>query len=292
MKILMLASGGDAPGINDFIGSMVKVNTNDDMELFYSEYGFNGIYKNEFKKLEVADHLTLFDIHSSIIGCGRFPEFEYDMDKRNTVLENLKQFDRVIIMGGNGTKKAAQIVAKAGINVTFVPLTIDNDVKESAETLGYSTALETIVNLVNQASYSIKAHGSVLLVEVMGRGCDDLIDNAFILANAHIKVVDNEYDPHKLASDIMKVHAKEKHCIVLVREKLSKYTFKEYYDIAHENPVTTRDLILGHLQRGGVTSIRDKWLAFHFASKTLETMYKDESFDLITKNGEIITTEL
>lgn len=288
----MLASGGDAPGINDFIGNIYKLNKNNDSEFFYSEYGFNGIYDNKIKRLEMDDYAILFDVHSSIIKCGRFPEFETNMEKRKIVIDKLREFDKVIIMGGNGTKKAAQIISRNGINVTFIPLTIDNDVKETQETLGYATALETIVNLVNQASYSIKAHGSVLLVEVMGRGCDDLINNSFNLSNAHIKVIDNEYNPKKLKEDIMKQYEKFGHCIVLVREKLSKYTFDDYYVAAHENPTSTRSLILGHLQRGGATSIGDKLLAFQMAKKTIETFDKDGSFDIIKIDGKILANKL
>ena len=134
---------------------------------------------------------NLFDIHSSIIKCGRLPEFETDIQVREKIANTInKDFDHLIILGGNGTQKAAKILANDfGVNTIFVPLTIDNDVKNTTATLGYYTSLEIVTNLVNNASYSINAHGSALIVEVMGRSCDDLINNAYIYLMLIIKLL-------------------------------------------------------------------------------------------------------
>ena len=292
-KILLVASGGDAPGINDFIAYLVK-NSSSEYEYYYGKYGLKGILENNIYKLKVNEVNNLFDIHSSIIKCGRLPEFETDNKIREKIAFNIKDnFDNLIILGGNGTQKAAKILATDfGINTIFVPLTIDNDVANTTATLGYYTSLEIVTNLVNNASYSINAHGNALIVEVMGRKCNDLINNAYNLSNAHYKILDNNLDPKKFANDASNIHQKEGHVIVLVREKLSKYTIKDYADALANKGISVRPIILGHLQRGGKTSIYDKLLGYEMANEVIKNIKMNSSIFIVKQDGKVQSLEI
>ncbi|CAM9134168.1 6-phosphofructokinase [Mycoplasma todarodis] len=285
-KILLIASGGDAPGINDFIYHLWQAFPAKDIELYYSPYGARNLWKNELEKLDIKNPNYLLDAPSSIIGCGRFPEFVGNEEIMEQTIKNAKEFDHVVLLGGNGSYMLAQKLAENGVKISFVPLTVDNDVDYTSQTLGFRTALNTVVESINRIYYSVNAHGYVSLVEIMGRQCPDLTELSFKLSHADIAVTNNQLmTPQELAQEVKKIHDEKGTATVLIMEKM-KYSIHEYAEEISKLGMQARPNVLGHVQRGGRTTVGDKMLAYEFANETQKSINENKSF-AIGKNIKI-----
>ncbi|TCG11567.1 6-phosphofructokinase [Mycoplasma todarodis] len=276
-KILLIASGGDAPGINDFIYHLWQSFSTKDIEFHYSPYGARSLWKNDIKKIDVKNINYLLDIPTSIIGCGRFPEIVGNEEILAQTIENAKQFEHVVLLGGNGSYELAKTLSRNGVNISFVPLTVDNDVDYTIQTLGFSTALNTVVESINRIYYSVNAHGYVSLVEIMGRNCPDLTELSLKLSHADLAVTNNPLKtPKEFAKEVKKIYDEKGTATILVMEKM-KYSIQEYADEISKFGIPTRPNILGHIQRGGRTTVGDKILAYEFAKAIQKSIRKHES---------------
>lgn len=311
-RIAILTSGGDAPGMNNVINAVYKTikainsekqtskNLNPEekrpLELLLIKNGYKGILEKEI--YEIDDHwkelITISTkIGGTIIGTARFKSFEEE-ETRKKAKKILDEYgiEALIAIGGNGTFIGLQKLSELGIKCIGIPGTIDNDVVSSDITIGFDTALNTIVEAIDRIRETSDSHSRIAIVEVMGRHCGDLAIEAGVNADI-IATPDNpKIQEHELINIIKDLHNKQKlrSIVVLVTENL--YDVKKLAkNIEQELKVETRATVLGQVQRGGAPSARDRYLATMmgmYAVKQIEK--KSNSSAIIGLQGNKLTS--
>ncbi|MGI4816547.1 MAG: 6-phosphofructokinase [Janthinobacterium lividum] len=262
-KIGVLTSGGDAPGMNAIIRSIVYTARNNNLEVIGIKNGFLGLYNDTIIPLCRNNVSNLMNTGGTFLGSSRFLEFRLPKIRKTAVSNILKRkIDALIIIGGDGSYIGAKCLTDMDIPCIGIPGTIDNDVSGTDYSVGYFTALETIVNAIDKLRDTISSHQRISIIEIMGRYCGDLTLLAAIAGGCEFIIIPEIiYRKESLLLEIQKSIKKgNKHAIVAVTEhicdvnKLAKY-------IQRKTKKETRATILGHVQRGGVPVAYDRVLA-------------------------------
>ncbi len=271
MKVLVLASGGDAPGMNKFIATLYKKYG----KSLYACRGFKGLYENE---IFPASHFKPLK-HENEPGCCiyacRFPEFK-EKKYFEVAVQNAKNFDAVVVLGGNGSKRGVRALADNGVRAVFVPGTIDNDVEESATSIGFDTAVTSVVNAVNGLMPSMRSHTRAVIVETMGRNCGEIALAAGKKLGAEVIITQKEQlDEEALASLIKTRYEKNLATLIVIKENIcdiAKLATRLAKVVA---PAEVKSFVVGHLQRGSQPSAKDLSVAHKFAHGTIKAIGTD-----------------
>ena len=245
MKILILCSGGDAPGMNRFVYTLSK-NFED---VYYAYKGFKGLVEGDIRKLNLHEIEKVKDEAGAYIRSSRFPEFT-EKEVFNKGLKNALNYDAVVVVGGNGSFLGAKELAVHGAKVFFVPATIDNDVVGSMYSLGFDTAVDACVHTVENCMPSFHTCSKTCLFKVMGRHCPKIAEAVFRITKADYLIVkesDLKYD--KIKKIIKKNEDADRGTAIIVKEKLIE--IEELKEKLETKPFSVRYQIVGYLQRGG-----------------------------------------
>lgn len=261
----IMTSGGDAPGMNAAIRAVTRSAIFEGWKVFGIYRGYDGLIHGDLKEFTTESVSNIIQRGGTILKTARSEEF-LTSEGRAKAAANLKKFniDALVVIGGNGSLSGAQQLAKEyDIPVIGLPGTIDNDLYGTDNTIGYDTALNTIVECVDKIRDTANSHNRIFFVEVMGRDAGFLTQNSAIAAGAEAAIIpESETDIDQLAAFIGRGIRKSKSSsIVLVSEKdggamhYAERVRKEYpqFDV--------RVSILGYLQRGGKPSAFDRILA-------------------------------
>ena len=272
----VLTSGGDAPGMNAAIRSIVRTGLNKNLNIFGIYDGYLGLYNNRIIQLSYNSVANIINRGGTFLGSARFPEF-YHKSIRLSAIKNLqkKKIDALIIIGGDGSYIGAQKITDMGIPCIGLPGTIDNDIFGTDYTIGYFTALETIVEAIDRLRDTSSSHQRISIVEVMGRFCGDLTLSAAIAGGCEFIILPElPYEKKKLLKEINIVLNKgKKHAIIAITEcicdveKLARY-------IEQNTKKETRATILGHIQRGGSPVAYDRILASRMGEYAISLLLK------------------
>lgn len=263
MKIGILTSGGDAPGMNAAIRAVTFAAINKGFEVFAIYDGYKGMVNGNIKKLTKNDVDEIINRGGTIIRSARLPEFK-ELEVRKKAVEQLKKhdIDAIIVIGGDGSYMGAKKLEELGIKCVGLPGTIDNDISSTDFTIGFDTSLNTIVEEIEKIKDTGRSHSRCMLVEVMGNHCDDLALYSAIATGADLVISKN----HMISNeDVVKRLNKMKEngqifSLVVVAEKTID-TNKLLQDIQENTDWDARLTILGHTQRGGIPSAMEKVLA-------------------------------
>lgn len=271
-KILVLTSGGDSSGMNAYIKAIAKLCIKNDIELVGSMYGFAGLIKNDFVKLDYNQMRQVQNMGGSILKSSRCKEFQTDEGFKKAV-ENLNKakFDCVVVVGGNGSLRGANDLMNAGVNVIGIPATIDNDLAYTDLSLGYDTACQNAVADIVKIKQSMSAFDRGFIAEVMGRNCSDIALKTAIISNADMCITEKV----ELDDILKKVEAKTekgvKSPLIIVQENLFDIDALARF-LEHQTQREYRSVKLGYIQRGGEPSNVDKMYAIELAVLTIETL--------------------
>ena len=263
-KIAVLTSGGDAPGMNAAVRAVVRTALNAGIEVYGVIRGFNGLINDELIPLDlrsVSNTLQQGGTKLYTARCLEFKELEYQQKAAEICRKH--GIDGVVVCGGDGSFRGAQKLSKQGINCIGIPCTIDNDIGCCEYTIGYDTATNTVVDLVDKLRDTCASHDRCSVVEVMGRHAGWLALGAGIAAGAtSIIVPEVPYDFQKDIVDRMNYTKSlgKSHFIVMVAEGIGDVD-QLAKNIEAATGVETRATVLGHVQRGGRPSARDRILA-------------------------------
>ena len=263
MKIGILTSGGDAPGMNAAIRAVTFAAINKGFEVFAIYDGYKGMVNGNIKKLTKNDVDEIINRGGTIIRSARLPEFK-ELEVRKKAVEQLKKhdIDAIVVIGGDGSYMGAKKLEELGIKCVGLPGTIDNDISSTDFTIGFDTSLNTIVEEIEKIKDTGRSHSRCMLVEVMGNHCDDLALYSAIATGADLVISKN----HMISNeDTVKRLNKMKEngqifSLVVVAEKTID-TNKLLQDIQDNTDWDARLTILGHTQRGGIPSAMEKVLA-------------------------------
>ncbi|MDF9823743.1 6-phosphofructokinase 1 [Breznakia sp. PF5-3] len=274
-KIGVLTSGGDAPGMNAAIRAVTRVATNIGLEVYGIYDGYRGMVDGKIKQLTRESVSDILDRGGTILGSARLPEFK-DIEVRKKAIEQLDKFgiEAVVVIGGDGSYRGAQALTDMGVNCIGLPGTIDNDISSTDETIGFSTALNTIVEAVDKLRDTSSSHHRCSIVEVMGNRCGDLALFSGLSSGAEIVITsetgfdENEVLDRLREFDLVK---KKNHALVIISEKI---TDVEVFarKVSQHTGFSGRATILGHVQRGGSPTPDDRVLASRMGEKAVDLL--------------------
>jgi len=263
-KIGVLTSGGDAPGMNAAIAAVIKSSIAKGIEPYVIKDGYKGLVENWIEKvdLEFADNIIAKG--GTVIGSARLPEFKEE-NVRAKAVENLKNkgIEALVVIGGDGSYQGAEKLTKMGINCIGLPGTIDNDIVSSDFTIGFDTALNTVVRSIDAIRDTMQSHNRCSVVEIMGNGCGDLTLFAATATGAEVfSTTESTLTEEEVINQVLDLAKKKKRSVIVaVAEKVYKDVHMLAEKIEKATGYVTRATVLGHVQRGGVPSAMDRYLA-------------------------------
>ena len=291
-KIAVLTSGGDAPGMNACLRACIRAGLYNNIDMYVVYDGLRGLVEGDIHQVNKDFTQDIINRGGTIIRSARLPEFK-DVAVNKKAAENLNDFDidALIGIGGDGTFKGLQALSKHGIITIGIPATIDNDVGSTDETIGFSTALNTICDCVDKLKDTSGSHQRCSLIEVMGRHCGDLAMFAALAEGAEgVICVEHPLKEEKLFKKLRKMKAQNKsHAIIIVSENLLDIN-ELAKKIAAETGFDTRTEVLGRLQRGGSPTAHDRILAARLSARAVDIIVgsNPESKIVGVKNNEIV----
>lgn len=300
-KIAILTSGGDASSMNKVISTFVEYCIKNDYEPYFIYDGFKGLYEGKIKKATAKDVRGIEKRPGTIIKSARFPEFA-EKKYRVTAAQNLKKLgiETIACCGGNGTYIGAQKLSDEGINVIGIPGTIDNDIASTELTVGFDSALNTIVKQVSSIRATMESHNFIGVVEIMGRDCPDLTMYASVCTEADLCITKDTYlDPEQFYQQIKKIRKTNKESIVILVSELiygknGNPSLKELCDYASKKlGEKIRISVLGYLQRGAEPSAMDLYIATSLTIAALDHLFAgNKNFAVGLKNFKPHFTDL
>jgi len=299
-KIGVLTSGGDSPGMNAAIRAVVRTCAFHNIECAGVYRGYQGMIEGDFKEMGPRSVNNIINKGGTILKSARSKEF-MTVEGRKKAHENLVKhgIDALVVIGGNGSFTGGLLFNKEfGFPVIGIPGTIDNDIYGTSFTLGYDTALNTVVEVIDKIRDTASSHNRLFFIEVMGRDAGHIALNAGIGAGAEeILIPEEDMGLDRLLDSLRKSKASGKSSSIVViaeGDKIGKNAF-ELKDYVEENmpEYDVRVSILGHMQRGGAPSCFDRVLASRLGVKAVETLLEGNSNYMVgLYKDEIILTPL
>ena len=276
-RIAILTSGGDAPGMNAAIRSCVRAGLYHEKEMFVVYDGYRGLVNGSIIQIDKGFTADIINRGGTVIRSARLPEFVEDsvVEKAAKQLRKHK-IDALIGIGGDGTFRGLAALARHGIKVVGIPATIDNDVGSTDQTIGFSTALNTICDCVDKLKDTSSSHQRCSLIEVMGRHCGDLAMFAALAVGAESVIcVEHPLHEDRLLPRLKSMKESNKdHAIIIVSENLLDIN-ELAKKIEKETGFTTRTEVLGRLQRGGSPTANDRILAARLSAHAVDLLISD-----------------
>ena len=296
-RIALLTSGGDSPGMNAAIRAIVKTC------LFYNivplgiRDGYKGMVNNDMFEMSYSDVDNIIHTGGTILGSSRCLEF-LEKETRSIAIGNLTSngVDGLIVIGGDGTFTGATMLSsEMGIPVIGIPGTIDNDIFGTDHTIGYDTALNTVISAVDKIRDTASSHHRIFFIEVMGRHAGFIAINAAIASGAESVLIPEEIpDLNKLVEQIQHQNKGKRSSIIIVAEGEQEGGSLEL--INKVSPMLEgfdlRPTVLGHIQRGGSPSAFDRILATRIGSYAVELLLDGQHGVMIGASGENLITTL
>ena len=294
-KIGVLTSGGDSPGMNAAVRAVVRKALYHGIEVAGIYHGYQGLVEGKIKNLDVGDVGDIIQRGGTMLYSARCPEFKTDQVQEKAIGQ-LKEhgIEGLVVIGGDGSYRGALALSEKGFPCIGVPGTIDNDIPGTDYTIGFDTALNTVIECIDKIRDTATSHERTFIIEVMGRDAGDLALWAGIAGGAETIVIPEvTTDIEGLLQRLKQGHERgKKHSIIIVAEgvmsggDLAK-VIKEKADIE------TRVSVLGHIQRGGSPTARDRVLASQLGAKAVEVLMENRGGVAIgIRNHEVVDYEL
>ncbi len=297
-NIAVLTSGGDSPGMNACIRAVVRTAIYHGIGAFGVQDGFNGLIQNNFKHLDYTSVSNIIQRGGTILGTARSLEF-LSFESRKVAHQHLiqKHIQALIVIGGDGSfRGASEFSAEFDFPVIGIPGTIDNDIFGTDYTIGFDTALNTIITAIDNIRDTASSHHRVFLVEVMGNNAGILAINAAVSSGAEeVFIPERNEDLVSFQLKIEEALIANKSSIIIVAEGDQTGGAHALYEILKQNGLAdrVRVTVLGHIQRGGSPSFIDRLNATVIGEKAVAALLLGKSNLMVgMKNGKVITRPL
>ncbi|MBE6067481.1 MAG: 6-phosphofructokinase [Clostridium lundense] len=276
MKIGILTSGGDAPGMNAAIRAVVKSAIHNGIEVMGIKHGYKGLINEELVPLVSSDVDGISEKGGTILKTARCPEFMEEQGRKKAI-ETLKKFeiDGLVVIGGDGSFQGAEKLEKLGVKVIGLPGTIDNDLSYTDYCIGFDTTLNTVLECIAKIKDTDSSHEKTTIVEVMGRYCGDLaLYSALAGGGEIISTPEMKLDFHTICIKLSENIGKGKNDnIIIITERMYDIEELQKYLEGKLN-ISIRSTVLGFVQRGGNPSAFDRVLAGKMGIKAVELLIK------------------
>lgn len=274
-KIGILTSGGDAPGMNAAIRAVTRVALSNGIEVVGVRDGYRGLLDENFETMTRSSVSDILDRGGTKLGSARLPEFKEDEVQERCVATMKKSgLDALVVIGGDGSYRGALALTQRGINCIGLPGTIDNDIPGTDFTIGFDTALHTCVECVDKLRDTSSSHHRASVVEVMGNHCGDLALYTAISCGAEMVITpETGYDELEVLEKLRylgeAVH--KNHAIIIISEKITDVDALAK-KISQNTGFSGRATVLGHIQRGGSPTPKDRMLASMMGEKAVDLL--------------------
>ena len=278
-KIAVLTSGGDAPGMNAAIRAVVRTAIHHGIEVVGVQRGYDGLINGELFPMNRSSVSDIIQRGGTILRTARCVEFKQEEVRKEAAKILAEQgVDALVVIGGDGSFTGAKLLSKLGVKTIGLPGTIDNDLSYTDYTIGFDTALNTVIEAIDKIRDTSTSHERVSIVEVMGRNCGDIALYTGVACGAeYIITPDQSYDKDELCKVILEgKKAGKMHNLVLLAEGVGgAQELAEY--VESKTGIETRATVLGHIQRGGSPSAFDRVLASRMGSKAVELLLEGKT---------------
>ena len=295
-KIGVLTSGGDAPGMNAAIRSVVRAGWNAGIEVYGVTRGFHGLWKGEIRELTKRDVSETLQRGGTFLMTARSKTFMTDAGVlKGARMMEAYDLDALVVIGGDGSYKGARALARLGMPVIGIPGTIDNDISSTDYTIGYDTAMNTAMDCIDKLRDTASSHERCSVIEVMGRRAGYIALNVGIATGAEAILIPEV--PYDFNRDVLRIildgrNKGKKHYVVIVAEGAGSAT-EIAKQIEDATEIESRPTILGHLQRGGSPSLRDRTTASLMGIQAIDClMEKRYNRIIIEKDGKITDVDI
>lgn len=274
-SIAVLTSGGDSPGMNAAVRAVVRTACQRGIKVYGVDRGYTGLIKGDVHEMNLRSVSDIITRGGTILYSARCPEFKTEEGIQKAV-DTCKRvgIDGMVIIGGDGSFRGARDLSLRGIPCIGLPGTIDNDISCTDYTIGYDTCLNTIVQMVDRIRDTSESHDRCTVVEVMGRGAGYLaLESGIAVGATSILVPEVEHDIERDIIARIREFQKtgKRHFIVIVAEGVGG-TAEIAKKIEAETGVESRATILGHVQRGGSPTARDRIMASQMGSRAVDLL--------------------
>lgn len=321
-KIAIMTAGGDCCGLNAAIKTIVSEAISKNIEVVGILDGFKGFVEGYYKNLEIKDVENIEEIGGTILGSSNKEcPFYYLVDKEKNIYEDLTDkgikllkdmnVEGLIVIGGDGTLDSARVICERGMPTVGIPKTIDNDMIASDPTIGFNTAVSNNVECISMIKSTAYSHKRVMVVEIMGRTSGYLTLHSGFASGADVILLpEKDYDLDKVCNKVKEVVDTKRYAIVAISEaakqigkeetiaKVVKDSFeqKRYGGVSEKlasqieeiTKIESRNVILGHMQRGGKTDYSDIIMASVEADYALELLLNNDAGYIVGfKEGKV-----
>lgn len=274
-KIAVLTSGGDAPGMNAAIRAVVRYGLGTGMEVMGVERGLHGLIDGLFVPMNMRSVSDIIQRGGTILKTARCPEFKTEEGQKKAI-ENLikNKVDGLIVIGGDGSFMGAKAMTDRGFPSIGIPGTIDNDLAYTDYTLGFDTACNTILDAINKIRDTMSSHERVSIIEVMGRNCGDLALYTGICGGAEVIIVPEcPMTVEDVERELAGTRGDKTSGIIVLAEGAGKADkLKEELTKRAGSDLVVKATVLGHIQRGGSPSCRDRYLGTCFGVRAVQLL--------------------
>ena len=292
-RIGVMTSGGDAPGMNAAVRAVVRRGESLGLEVYGIYNGYKGLVEGDIKRITSDGVGGILNRGGTILFSARYPEFSTEEGQREGIKKLEKHgIEGVVVIGGDGSFRGAQALANQGFPTIGVPGTIDNDIPGTDYTLGFDTTVNTVIESLDRVRDTAGSHGRVLVVEVMGRDAGDIAIWSGLGAGAEAIVVPEiEFNTQDIVDTIKNgfSHGKNQGLIVLAEGVMpARELIEQIHTI--DSSFNMREVVLGHVQRGGIPSARDRVLGSRFGAKAVELLAEGANGLCVAIKAEEVTT--
>ncbi len=274
-KIGVLTSGGDAPGMNAAIRAVVRTALARGMKVAGIRHGYEGLIEDSVFEMHLRSVSEIIHRGGTVLYTARSPEF-LTLAGQETAAANCRkhEIDAVVVIGGDGSFRGARDLEAQGVPCLCLPGTIDNDIGSTDYTIGFDSAMNTAMEMIDKLRDTTQSHERCSVVEVMGHGAGYIAANIGLAAGAVITVVPEK--PVDVDADIVprlkstKKNGK-KHFIIIVAEG-TKDSYQLAKELEEKTGIETRATVLGHVQRGGSPTIRDRVAATRLGYRAVDLL--------------------
>ena len=292
-KIGVLTSGGDAPGMNAAIRAVVRTAVYKNMEVYGIRRGFNGLINGEIDQMDVKSVGEILHRGGTILNTARSEMFktEEGLKKAANVIE-VFGIEGLVVIGGDGSFRGAMDLSERGIPVIGIPGTIDNDIFCTEFTIGFDTAVNTVLEAINKIRDTVSSHERTNIIEVMGRHAGDIAIYTGIAGGAEgILIPEMPLDIDSLCKRIIQGRHRGKNSSIIILAEGAGKALEMEKIIEEKTGMETRATVLGYIQRGGSPSAADIILASRMGYHAVELLEKDIVNRVVSIRGNRIVDD-
>jgi 6-phosphofructokinase 1 len=294
-KIGVLTSGGDAPGMNAAIRAVVRKAIYHGLEVAGIKRGYQGLIQGDIVDMDLGSVADIIHRGGTMLFTARSEEFRTEAGREKAVKQIREHgIDALIVIGGDGSFRGAKLLSDMGVPTIGIPGTIDNDIPCTDYTIGFDTAVNTVIDAVDKIRDTATSHERTYVIEVMGRNAGDIALVAGVAAGAEtILIPEERHDMIKIVEKLKRGAARgKKHSIILVAEGAGKgFAIGEV--IRELTGWETRVTVLGHIQRGGSPTAFDRMLASKMGAYAVDLLIAGDNAKMIgILGGKIQATDI